>query len=52
MTTNMNTHYILLIEGRVIYQTNDLNDLQKQIDQRELRPGEYSVQEHGGWGAQ
>ena len=50
--TDMNTHYVLLVEGRVIYQTNDLNDLQQQIDQRELQPGEYSVQEHGSWGAQ
>jgi hypothetical protein len=52
MTTDMNTHYALLVEGHVVYQTDDLDELQKQIDQRELRPGEYSVQEHGSWGAQ
>jgi hypothetical protein len=48
----MNTHYALLVEGRVMYQTNDLKELQEQIDRRELKPGEYSVQEHGSWGAQ
>ncbi len=48
----MNTHYVLLVEGRVVYQTNDLDELQQQIDQRKLQPGEYTVQEHGSWGAQ
>jgi hypothetical protein len=48
----MNTHYVLLVNGQPVYWTNNLDEMQQQIIQRQLKLGEYSIQEHGSWGAQ
>jgi hypothetical protein len=48
----MNTQYVLVVKGQPVYWTKDLDEMQRQIHQRKLQPGEYTIQEQGSWGAQ
>jgi hypothetical protein len=48
----MNTNYALLIAGQAVYWTNNLDQMRQEIMSRQLQDGEYTIQEHGSWGAQ
>ena len=48
----MNPYYMIVVEGRILHTSNDLNEIADKVKQLALKEGEYKIEEHGGWGAQ
>jgi len=48
----MNPYYMITVEGRILYTSNDLNEISTKVKELGLQEGEYRIEEHGSWGAQ
>ena len=47
----MNAHYVIVVEGRILHTSNNLDEIATKVKELGLQEGQYRIEEHGSWGA-